>query len=100
MDDPSHNSENNNFDPSRDSGERNGGGNGVERNNSNGNDENGSVTSLGDIRDAIDSGSAEQSTAAAVGRWTCDACGCNTNVSTDRTCSICGTTIMSKSITL
>ena len=24
-------------------------------------------------------------------RWTCEACGCNTNADTDRTCTICGT---------
>ena len=24
-------------------------------------------------------------------RWTCEACGCNTNAESDRTCSICGT---------
>lgn len=24
-------------------------------------------------------------------RWTCEACGCNTNSENDRTCSICGT---------
>jgi len=24
-------------------------------------------------------------------RWTCEACGCNTNLTTDRSCTICGT---------
>lgn len=24
-------------------------------------------------------------------RWTCDACGCNTNTPTDRNCTVCGT---------
>jgi rubrerythrin len=24
-------------------------------------------------------------------RWTCEACGCNTNVMSDRNCTICGT---------
>jgi len=33
----------------------------------------------------------EEEESASTSRWTCDACGCHTNQSTDRTCSICGT---------
>jgi rubrerythrin len=29
--------------------------------------------------------------AAAVDRWVCDACGCHTNVESERSCGICGT---------
>ena len=34
--------------------------------------------------EASASGSAEE-------RWTCEACGCNTNLESDRSCTICGT---------
>ena len=34
---------------------------------------------------------AESESAVESSRWTCDACGCNTNASTDRSCTVCGT---------
>mmetsp|Transcript_36670 Transcript_36670/g.88593 ORF Transcript_36670/g.88593 Transcript_36670/m.88593 type:complete len:2896 (+) Transcript_36670:158-8845(+) len=34
---------------------------------------------------------AESAPAVETSRWTCDACGCNTNAPTDRSCTVCGT---------
>jgi len=36
-------------------------------------------------------GEGEEAAEAAPSRWTCEACGCNTNLSTTDRCGICGT---------
>ena len=46
----------------------------------------------GNNGDSTSEGGGESSAAgSAEERWTCEACGCNTNLESDRSCTICGT---------
>lgn len=45
----------------------------------------------------MDGGSSEGDDTSLTERWTCEACGCNTNQQSDRSCTICGTSNSGKS---